>query len=415
MAYEYREETERQFENRIQEQLSNAPEYVKAFSEYIRGKSREARTRHAYIIDVMAFLRYERDVLPEYDKSDVKDIPLEVLDGIRIEDIEEYRTHLHTVQLLKTSSLKRNFSSLSLFFKFLSAKGCIDENPMDSFEAPVTNRHRIITLDASECTELLQGILRNDRFKSEFVNCGGIHYKDVVTAGSANKTAYSEILQYAEENNCSNVAALEKLLKKDVSEDYEIVDIPDDVRQNRERYVLRNYAIVRLFLGAGLRVSELVGLDLDDIDWKNGSLRLIAKGGDEHDVYFGEAVAEALLSYLETPAAEERSGRNGLHPKKNCTAVFLSNRGTRMSVRLVETMIKEMVQTYLPDYQDKDVFTPHKLRATCATRILNQTGDIALAAEQLNHKSVTTTAAFYAQLQKKKQREVVQRLDVDKW
>jgi integrase len=78
-------------------------------------------------------------------------------------------------------------------------------------------------------------------------------------------------------------------------------------------------------------------------------------------------------------------------------------------------MIKEMVKTYLPEYDDKDRFSPHKLRATCATRILTQTGDIQLASTQLNHKGIAVTAAFYAELQKEQQKERVKNLDINKW
>ena len=86
-----------------------------------------------------------------------------------------------------------------------------------------------------------------------------------------------------------------------------------------------------------------------------------------------------------------------------------------MSVRSVELMIKEMAQTYLPDYDDKDIFSPHKLRATCATRILSQTGDIQLASTQLNHKGIAVTAAFYAELQKEKQKDKIKSLSMNDW
>jgi len=86
-----------------------------------------------------------------------------------------------------------------------------------------------------------------------------------------------------------------------------------------------------------------------------------------------------------------------------------------MTVRMVELMVKEMVKTFLPDFEDKDIFSPHKLRATCATRILTQTGDIQLAATQLNHKSITVTSQFYAELQKEQQKEKIKNLDVNNW
>ena len=110
-----------------------------------------------------------------------------------------------------------------------------------------------------------------------------------------------------------------------------------------------------------------------------------------------------------------RQGRQSLKPQKGNKAVFITTRGTRMSVRSVELMIKEMVKTYLPEYEDKDKFSPHKLRATCATRILSQTGDIQLASTQLNHTNISVTAEFYAALQKDRQRETIRNLDMNSW
>jgi site-specific recombinase XerD len=209
-------------------------------------------------------------------------------------------------------------------------------------------------------------------------------------------------------------------------------------------------------------------LDLDDINFRQNSLTVIAKGGDETQVYFGEEVEKALRDYLyglplpselaekykysdseaftwcknhmsdenfiknleeKFPECDEtlrrdmiklrysmlRQGRSALKPKRGNNAVFITTRGTRMSVRSVELMIKEMVKTYIPEYDDKDKFSPHKLRATCATRILTQTGDIQLASTQLNHKGIAVTAAFYAELQKERQKEKVKNLDINYW
>jgi site-specific recombinase XerD len=207
---------------------------------------------------------------------------------------------------------------------------------------------------------------------------------------------------------------------------------------------------------------------MSDINFSQGSLNIIAQGGDEVQVYFGEDVAKALKTYIEgTPlpqdlmdkygyahseavlwckhhlqevgfrekvkaefpnrsnefyadmtmlaASMRRQGRDGLEPLKNCQAVFVSSRGKRMTVRMVQIMIKEMVKTYLPEFDDREIFSPHKLRATCATRILTQTGDIQLASTQLNHKGIAVTAAFYAELQKEKQKDKVRNLNMNDW
>jgi len=415
MSQEYRFQTNVKKEAQINALLSDAPFALKEFASSIKSGARETSTRLAYFRDITEFLKYELSVIPGLKDTELSEFPTEILDGLTISDLEEYRNYLHDVRLSGNSAIKRKLSALSVFFKFLSVRDYITKNPMADFDVPQTNRHRIIRLDSEECNQLLEGILQNDRYENTFINCGGDHYRSLQVLCNAKKLTMGKVTEYADAHHMTRMNAAGKLLKTDVYEDSEIIDIPDDIRASRERMVLRNYAIVKLFLGSGLRVSELVGLDLDDIDWKKGSLTIIAKGGDETEVYFGEAVKAALMDYVNTGANAPRPGRAGFGPVRTEKAVFLSSRGTRMSVRSVELMVKEMVKTYLPDCRDKDIFSPHKLRATCATRILTQTGDISLASEQLNHKGVAVTAAFYAELKKERRKELIQKLDMEEW
>jgi site-specific recombinase XerD len=419
MAIEYREERNQKIENQIQILISDAPYYVKDFARNMQSGKREITTQLSYLRDVINFIKYESSTLNEFKEKQISDFPISVFDSLRLQDLNEYRSYLKKAQQLSNSSIKKIFASLSSFYSYLNMMQLTSNNPMQFFEAPAINKKKIIKLDSDLSTQLLQGILKNDKL--------------VLNPG----------------------------------ENSSVIDIDDATKARRERLVLRNYAITCLFLGSGLRVSELVGLDLDDINFRNSSITVIAKGGDETEVYFGDDVAKALRDYIngvptsqemlseyqnagfiaewvqnhkndgnfdekfmeEFPYADKtmllnvtkcrysmlRQGRAGLNPQKGCNAVFITTRGTRMSVRSVELMIKEMVQTYLPEYDDKDKFSPHKLRATCATRILTQTGDIQLASTQLNHKGIAVTAAFYAELQKEQQKERVKKLDMNEW
>jgi len=421
MALEYRSERNEQAEKTINRLLKDAPEYVKAFYEHMHGGKREITTQMSYVRDVLNFLKYEKSVLPHLKDLDLKDIPLSLMDELKLQDMNEYRLYLKNEKKIVNASSRKIFSSISAFYQYLNMAEYTMNNPMVNFEFPVTNKKKIIKLNSSLSNKLLNGILANDRYLIESKEHGD-----------------------------------------------RIVPIDETVRIKREKIVLRNYAICCLFLGSGLRVSELVGLDLEDINFYQNSLTVIAKGGDETSVYFGEEVEKALRNYLNgLPLPSEilekyryvnedilewvknhisdhnfierleaafsdcdetfkrdllnlrnamlRQGRASLRPRKGCNAVFVTTRGTRMSVRSVELMIKEMVKTYLPEYDDKEKFSPHKLRATCATRILTQTGDIALASTQLNHKSIAVTSAFYAELQKELQKEKIKSLDVNKW
>ena len=470
MAQAYRDLVTQNFLDRCEALLETVPPFVKDFFIYTEGKSRTARTRHAYLIDVIAFLKYECDVATGVPDLDVSEFPLEVLDLIRIQDIMDYQHHLLKIQFLEPASVKRKMSSLSMFFKFLASRECIHQNPMAGFEAPKLDRHRIITLDSELCAQLLDGVLANDRYKNEFINVAGTHYANVQTACRANQVSYDEVKEYAAAHNCTYPAALSHFLNCDVYEDYEIIDMPDDVKMTKEMFVLRNYAIIVVFLGTGLRVSELVGLDLGDIHWRDNMITTIKKGGADHEVFFGAEVEDALRLYIDGPSPDlsmldryenaaqlkifceqnrlkaniegalkkakieytdqmlrdinlaiaslSRCGRSGfINRKKKMAkadekALFLSSHGTRMSVRSCELMIKEMVQTYLPDYDDKDIFSPHKLRATAATRILAQTNSISLASEQLGHSDVGITSRAYAEMLRRNRKEKIAELSL---
>lgn len=420
MSKEYREETVMKYEETIENILRDSPTYIRDFYNHMHNGKREITTQAAYIRDIISFISYLRNTIPSLHDLDLKSFPLNIFDQIVVKDLNEYRTFLHTTQKLSNSSIKKKFAAISAFYKFGVSEKYVENNPMTNFELPAINKHRIIKLNSDMSNRLLAGILKNDKF----------------------------------------------LVSTPLGE--EIKPIDEKVYLKREPLVLRNHAICCLFLGAGLRISELVGLDLNDINFATGTVNIIAKGGDEIQVYFGDEVAKALRAYLDgTPlpqdlvskymgadkaaflwakhhladqnfkekletefpnrtdsfyddlirlsASMRRSGRNGFNPASNCNAVFLSSRGTRMSVRMVELMIKEMVKTYLPDYDDKQLFSPHKLRATCATRILAQTGNIELASAQLNHKGIGVTAAFYAELQKENAKEQIRNLDITEW
>ena len=155
----------------------------------------------------------------------------------------------------------------------------------------------------------------------------------------------------------------------------------------------RDIAIVTLLLGTGVRVSELVGLNIADLDFKNNGIRIIRKGGNEMIVYFGEEVEKALKDYLELQ-------RNGITPLSGHEdALFLSGQKKRISVDAVEKMVKK----YCSAVSVKTI-TPHKLRSTYGTALYRETGDIYLVADVLGHADVNTTKKHYAKLSDERRR-----------
>ena len=145
----------------------------------------------------------------------------------------------------------------------------------------------------------------------------------------------------------------------------------------------RDLAMLTLFLGTGIRVSECIGLNCDDIDFENCSIRVTRKGGNQSVLYLSEEVIEALNDYF-----EERSQMKGA----DSPAFFLSIQGTRISTRAVQNLVKKYSSIITPLKH----ITPHKLRSTYGTTLYQETGDIYLVADVLGHKDVNTTRRHYA-------------------
>ena len=157
----------------------------------------------------------------------------------------------------------------------------------------------------------------------------------------------------------------------------------------------RDLAILTLLLGTGIRVSECVGLDLQDIDFKNNGITVTRKGGNQMVVYFGEEVENALKTYLYTT----RKQTIPLSGHEN--ALFLSTQRKRMGVQAVENMVKKYAREVTPNKK----ITPHKLRSTYGTALYKETGDIYLVADVLGHKDVNTTKKHYAAIDEDRRRQ----------
>ena len=161
-----------------------------------------------------------------------------------------------------------------------------------------------------------------------------------------------------------------------------------------ERTKTRDLALLTLMLGTGIRVSECVGLNIDDIDLKNNGIKVHRKGGAEVIVYFGTEVRDALCDYL-----EERNGITAVAGHEE--ALFLSLQNKRISVRAVENLVKK----YSKLVTNLKNITPHKLRSTYGTSLYRETGDIYLVADVLGHKDVNTTRKHYAAIEDDRRRK----------
>ena len=150
----------------------------------------------------------------------------------------------------------------------------------------------------------------------------------------------------------------------------------------------RDYALLSLFLGTGIRVSECVGMNISDVNMENNAFLVTRKGGNQVVLYFPPEVADALAEYL-----EEREKIETIPGHED--ALFLSLQRRRITQRAVQNLVKKYASVAAPL---KSKISPHKLRSTFATNLYHETGDIYLVADVLGHSSVDTTRKHYADM-----------------
>ena len=183
-----------------------------------------------------------------------------------------------------------------------------------------------------------------------------------------------------------------RLSKDEMSRMLELAQSGDKLTEHQQKFqkitARRDFAILSLFLGTGIRVSECVGINIGDVDLENNAFIVTRKGGNQVVLYFPPEVAEALADYM-----QERSGMEAVEGHED--ALFLSLQRKRITQRAVQNLVKKYASVAAPL---KTRISPHKLRSTYATNLYNETGDIYLVADVLGHTSVDTTRKHYADM-----------------
>lgn len=156
----------------------------------------------------------------------------------------------------------------------------------------------------------------------------------------------------------------------------------------QKKWKSRDLAIVMLGITTGLRVSAICNINIEDVSFYNKSIRVIEKGDIEKDVYVPDNVLDIVKSWIE----EREEILNG----KDVNALFISSQKKRISTQSVRIMLRKYT------YNINKNITPHKLRSTTATNLLEQTGDIALVADVLGHKNLQNTKRYALVSNKKK-------------
>lgn len=146
---------------------------------------------------------------------------------------------------------------------------------------------------------------------------------------------------------------------------------------------VRDRAVLELLYATGMRVGELTGLDVDDLDLSDGTARVLGKGAKERVVPFGAPAREALAAWTER-------GRPALAQARSGSALFLGRRGGRLDQRQVRRAVHAML-AHLPDAPD---IGPHGLRHSAATHLLDGGADLRTVQELLGHASLATTQIY---------------------
>ncbi len=289
-------------------------------------------TRVNYARDLKIFFNYLIEFEKPFMKFKIKDISvqdLDKIDSMMIERFLNYTSYYDKVtgQVRTNTELgkSRKLSAVRSFLKFFFDKNLILSNVATKVKTPKIHSKAIIRLEDDEMTDII------DRTES-------------LQGFSLHQQKYNDKLS------------------------------------------LRDTAIVTLFLGTGIRVSECVGLNVEDINFSNHSFKVIRKGGNESILYFNEEVEEALKNYLIL--------RESYKLPDSEHALFVSIQKKRMGVRAMEKLITKYARISTPLKR----ISPHKLRSTFGTNLYRSTNDIYVVAEVLGHKDVNTTKKHYADI-----------------
>lgn len=356
-------ERKQRYYERVEEKVKELPWYV---SEYIDKRRRKLSPASLlnYCHDYIIFFDW---ILAEgYFDGKRDEIPLDLLENLTVQQIEDFLSYLEYKVENKQLTINRKLSALKSLFHYLqniaettALKPYIQRNVMAKIELNAAKE------DQETIANRIEGkMLRGDEYE-QFRMFVAHEY------GIANK-----------EN------------KK----------IYNFHKKNRER----DTAIISLILGSGLRLSEVVGIDLEDIDWRKNTVRVTRKGNKEQYVYFSDQAMLDIKDYMEI--REERYTID-----KNIRALFVaSSMGPKGTTRrLTERSIEKIVEKYAKAF-GKPSLSVHKLRHSFATRYHMENNDVPKLRRQLGHSSIQTTM-IYTHLTNDELKSAVNKMDrIDK-
>ena len=339
---EYSVEKTKKYTHKLRELIKELPPCC---AEYFRGieQTTGIMTRYGYAVDLKTFFNYLLGTELCSGLAGMREIDIKCIESVDATCIESYLEYvsLYTKDDSKPAehgvangerAKARKLAAIRSLYKYLYKKQRISTNAPSLVETPKLHEKPIIRLEPNEVAELL-------------------------------KTA----------EDGSGLSQRQKIYHQSTA--------------------VRDTAILTLFLGTGMRISELVGINMDDLNFMSNEVRITRKGGNEELMVFGQEVRTALLNYLLI-----REGAVAVQGHEK--ALFLSIQKKRMTVRSVEQLVKKYAKLAAP----LKSISPHKLRSTYGTMLYRETGDIYLVADVLGHKDVNTTRKHYAAMSEDRRR-----------
>ena len=334
----YKEETKLMHQQKVEQLLDDElPSFCKLYydARFIRLAS---KTQLDYASKMKIFLEFLHDNNSYFGKRPIKEYTIDDLALLTVRDFEEFsrwilkqKKHKNSKKHKDTNqkgTVENYMACLSSYFSFFVKEELLPKNPILAIERVKKQKRPIIYLQADD--------------RGDFMN--------VVTTGIG-------------------------LTKKQ--------------KAAWDKTKLRETCMMQLLMDTGIRISELVGLDISDVDLKHCMLSIERKGDKPDHAYFSDSTADLLTEYIEY--------RKTMYVQnKEEDALFLVSqgkyRGTRLSVRSVQVIVKKFAQS--AHVTDAKKITPHKLRSTYAMSMLETTQNPAIVQQQLGHENISTTVLY---------------------
>lgn len=340
---------------KLRQFLQNLPDFVFDYIE-IAYQGESVNTQIGYSIDIKIFLDYLR----KYKFSHIEkneDFTVEDMDAVTIRDLNGFGAYLKEYESeyvnvngkIETRTrrnsaygINRKLSGIRGLFSYLYKNDLISQNVTDKIDFKKLHHKMKRPLTTVETTQLLDIIYNGEKY-------------------------------------------------------FDGRDLAEYLNKKQ-----RDIAIFTAYLGTGCRVSELVNLNINDIDFDTSSFIVTRKGGDEQEIFMPVQVENELFIYMQERVKNENA--------KDKNALFLSRLGTRLTAQSVEKTLKKYCSAV--GITDPDKCKPHALRRTFACNMIADGIDIKMVAELMGHKNIEVTHKYYTQYAVEKRKEIMRKFNI---